>query len=114
MNDTINRQQAIDTVLTYLVEHCGAAFDEDMQRGLVQALMDIPSTKQWIPCEEQLPDPGYPEYCLCCDDIGTIIFGYVFPDSDSATGYSAVNDFEFLQDCVAWLPRPKPYKVRME
>ena len=34
MADLIDREQAINTVLGYLVEYCGAAFDEDMQKGL--------------------------------------------------------------------------------
>ena len=45
MSDTISRQAAIDAALTYLVEYCGAAFDEDMQRMLKERLDSLPSAQ---------------------------------------------------------------------
>ena len=45
MADLIDRQAAIKTVLTYLVEYCGAAFDEDMQRTLKERLDPLPSAE---------------------------------------------------------------------
>jgi len=48
MNDSISRQRAIETALSYLVEYCGAAFDEDMQRELKKRLDAIPSARPGI------------------------------------------------------------------
>ena len=45
MDDCISRQAAIDAALTYLVEYCGAAFDEDMQRMLKERLDSLPSAQ---------------------------------------------------------------------
>lgn len=45
MNDLISRQLAIDAALTFLVEYCGAAFDEDMQKMLCERLDAIPSAE---------------------------------------------------------------------
>lgn len=45
MNDLISRHAAIDAALTYLVEYCGAAFDEDMQRMLKKRLDSLPSAQ---------------------------------------------------------------------
>ena len=52
MDDLISRQAAIETALTYIVEYCGAAFDEDMQRMLKERLDSLPSTQQeqFNPC----------------------------------------------------------------
>lgn len=44
-DDTISRAAAIDAALTYLVEYCGAAFDEDMQRMLKERLDSLPSAQ---------------------------------------------------------------------
>ena len=45
MDDLISRQAAIEAALTYLVEYCGAAFDEDMQRMLKERLDSLPSAQ---------------------------------------------------------------------
>lgn len=44
-DDTISRQAAIDATLTFIVEYCGAAFDEDMQKMLCERLDALPSTQ---------------------------------------------------------------------
>ena len=51
MDKLISEQAAIETALTYLVEYCGAAFDEDMQRMLKDRLNSLPSA-QLEPCED--------------------------------------------------------------
>ena len=51
MNDYISRRAAIETALAYLVEYCGAAFDENMQRILKERLDSLPSA-QPEPCED--------------------------------------------------------------
>lgn len=59
MNDLISRQAAINEVLSFLVEYCGAAFDEDMQNKLYQRLILLPSVE--------------PEPSEIARDIATII-----------------------------------------
>lgn len=44
-SDLIECQAAINEVLSFLVEYCGAAFDEDMQNKLYQRLILLPSAQ---------------------------------------------------------------------
>lgn len=45
MSDPIERQAAINETLSFIVEYCGAAFDEDMQNKLYQRLILLPSAQ---------------------------------------------------------------------
>ena len=77
-DDVISRQAAIETALTYLVEYCGAAFDEDMQRMLKERLNSLPSAQSetthmfegsikdslFFYCEE-CGEPVHSEYNYC-------------------------------------------------
>ena len=45
MTDWIDRQAAIDAALTFIVEYCGAAFDEDMQKMLCERFDALPSAE---------------------------------------------------------------------
>ena len=65
MDDLISRQAAIDAALTYLVEYCGAAFDEDMQRMLKERLDSLPSAQRWIPCKTALPKTEEKVFVTC-------------------------------------------------
>lgn len=52
MSDLIRREDAKDAALTFIVEYCGAAFDEDMQKMLCKRLGALPSaeskTGKWV------------------------------------------------------------------
>lgn len=49
MSDLIRREDAIDAALTFLVEYCGAEFDEDMQKMLCDRIKDLPSAEpKWL------------------------------------------------------------------
>ena len=77
-DDVISRQAAIETALTYLVEYCGAAFDENMQRMLKERLDSLPSAQSetthmfegsikdslFFYCEE-CGEPVHSEYNYC-------------------------------------------------
>lgn len=65
----------------------------------------------WIPVEEDVTD----KECLCCNERGFIVIGFLTKDGRSTTGYAArsdleISDFEVMLDIVAWQPLPKPYK----
>lgn len=71
MSDLINREDAIDTALTFLVEYCGAAFDEDMQKILCERLDALPSAepeRKWIPVTEALPEEEKDRIICDCID----------------------------------------------
>lgn len=69
-----------------------------------------PRTQQWIPCSERLPSENESFYVLCCDKYGEIMIGHVFVCNDGETSYSAENEHEYMYDCVAWMPLPKPWE----
>ena len=62
MADLIDREQAINTVLGYLVEYCGAAFDEDMQKGLEAKFNRLPSLST--------PSIGFCAWCKYREENG--------------------------------------------
>ena len=70
-NDMISRQAAIDAALTFLVEYCSAAFDEDMQKMLCERLDALPSAQPEIirckDCKYFIKDHGWNciEYTVC-------------------------------------------------
>lgn len=79
--------------------------------GLYDTLAhDIPSAdrpQEWIPCSERLPI----EYeVLCCDIYKNCIVGHPFADDSASTGFCAESEGEFMYECIAWMPLPKPWK----
>jgi hypothetical protein len=63
--------------------------------------------QEWIQCKERLPR----EYeVLCCDIYKNYIVGHPFADDSASTGFCAESEGEFMYECVAWMPLPKPWK----
>ena len=89
--DTIRRQDAIDAALTFIVEYCGAAFDEEMQKRMFERLNDLPSAEpkhgKWLHGTEKIlwdeTDDG-PEYVYgttwTCSECGYRRFMNSCPD----------------------------------
>jgi len=117
MSDLISRQDAIETALTYIVEYCGAAFNEDMQMALKERLDSLPPAQpdwQWIPCRERLPENKKETYWVCTntgiqcecrwtnvnqfDTYFTMDWHWHFFDSPP---YSKI---------IAWMPLPETYQ----
>ena len=54
MSDLIDRYAATHTALKFIVEYLGGAFDEDLQKKLMERMNDIPSAQpepesaQWV------------------------------------------------------------------
>ena len=107
MSDLIQRQDAIDAALTFLVEYCGAAFDEDMQKMLCERLDALPSAeseRKWIPVTESLPEDG--ERVLITHK-GGVSFGWY---NGSYWERGAPTNHRPLQTVIAWMPLPEPAK----
>lgn len=45
MDDDISRQAAIQTALEFIVEYLGGAFDEDLQKKLMERMNALPSAQ---------------------------------------------------------------------
>ena len=78
MSDLISRADATDAALTFLVEYCGAAFDEDMQTMLCDRIKDLPSaeavTVSWI--EERIENAITADQTLIAQMWQELIDGY--------------------------------------
>lgn len=110
--DTIYRQAAIDAALTYLVEYCGAAFDEDMQRMLKERLDSLPSAQPgWIPVTEKPIEGG--QYIVTLKDdkeVWTDIAEWnpTFGGRWQAEFFDC--EYRDIDNVVAWQPLPTPYR----
>ena len=122
-NDNISRQAALDAVSKWFVE----AFvfsDSDKTAAIFKRLRDLPSTDQWIPCSERLPEEH--------EWIGTKMFGTTISDEVCITfdkngerfvkvmslqnGKLSNSDKETMDvfhkgwKMIAWMPLPEPYR----
>ena len=73
-----------------------------------QTILNLPSTQQWIPCSERLPEKdGY--YLATCD-------GEICGEDQPFTGLAEYENRKWVDDeddyqCVlAWMPLPEPWK----
>ena len=56
-----------------------------------------------------LNDTNLPENeVLCCDEWGEMLLGYIHNAGEDC--YDAENDNEYMNDCIAYMPLPKPYR----
>ena len=121
MKDTIYREDAIKHIKKRLYETAmnnihSSGKPSDAYADVAEYRLDIwvselPSAEGtgWTPCSEGLPKK-YGEY-LCCDIRGEYILGMPFGDEDSDTGFAVETGSEYMINCIAWMPLPKPYKA---
>ena len=109
--DCISRQAAIDTSLEFFVEFLGGAFDENLQKKLIERINALPPAQpeqHWIPCSERLPEKDEQ------------VFVYLFDDSPYIAwicgGRWHTEEFTLDKDeePVAWMPLPALYEERWE
>ena len=75
--------------------------------AIIKSVPTADGPQEWIPCKERLPK----EYeVLCCDIYKNCIVGHPFADDFVSTGFCAESEGEFMYECVAWMPLPKPWK----
>lgn len=124
MNDSINRQAAIETAenVAYAVDEHGSA--EGWLAMLVNSLEILPSAQpenDWIPISERLPEANG-RYLVtrglnACGSLWNRIYIANYSDLmgiKSVRGWWRGNvgksDFERLNDVLAWMPLPEPYR----
>ena len=107
----------IEDVLDTLIEVGNGVTDEALHESADKLfrVRDILNSKAnddgWIPCSERLPEK-YGEY-LCCDNYSNYIIGY--PTKRVAYDeYYVETECEIMEDCIAWMPLPEPYKEKGE
>ena len=69
---------------------------------------------RWIPTSEKLPQPNEYEgnvckYYLVQDDTGDM-----YVANYTRKGWHPIDTLFFLNEVVAWMPLPEPYKTEME
>ena len=101
MSDLIDRQSAIDAM--------SVINDSICEQQAIDALCELPSAQQWIPCSERLPEYDGEMYLVTdyCEQINRrrihVSYCYVNREgfwSDVPMGYKV----------IAWMPLPEPWK----
>ena len=124
MNDSISRQAVIETAenVAFAVDEHGSA--EGWLAMLVNSLEILPSTQpenDWIPISERLPEANG-RYLVtrglnACGSLWNRIYIANYSDLMGIKsvkiwwqGNVGKSDFEQLDDVLAWMPLPKPYR----
>ena len=106
MNDLISRQDAIDALNKKRIETMEKGQDVNLIWECLDAVNQVPSSQQWIPCSERLPN----------DDGNYIVtlsytegFKFSFVDIDNFSVYEHQWDV-YGSDVIAWMPLPQSWK----
>ena len=103
MEEWIKKSDAMDAVMW------GNGLDGSVVDDICEKIEALPSADRpqgWIPCSERLPEPG--SWAIWCSIKGIIqvarwkedAIDHFFPDQG----------FFDLEDAVAWMPLPEPWK----
>ena len=126
MSDTISRQEAINALGEK--PFAGAGDKYDYEQGLqnqwerdVIAIKILPSAQQWIPVSERLPEKSG-RYLVtrglnACGALWNRVYFINYSDLMGLKseriwwdGNVGKSDFERIDDVIAWMPLPKPWK----
>ena len=107
--DAISRKSMLD-YLKYL-------HGEMPEEEFIKALPSVTPTRkkeEWISCDEKLPKPNelvdnVRKYYLIQDEYGDMCVA-----SYTKKGWHPIESLFFLDDVVAWIPLPEPYKAETE
>lgn len=125
MNDLIRRQAAIDALAKFVPHAICDESSESYTNGLTDAynlICQLPSAQQWIPCSERLPEKSG-RYLVtrglnACGSLWNRIYISNYSDlmgikSEKIWWQGNVGkpDFKRLDDLIAWMPLPEPYKT---
>ena len=123
MSDPIDRQSAINTAQVMYVR-CDENI-EDYRDLMVESLKVLPSAQQWIPCSERLPEKNG-RYLVtrglkACNAIWNRVYIINYSDLMGLKaekiwwdGNVGKSDFQKIDDVLAWMPLPEPYKGEQE
>ena len=106
MNDTIYRQQAIDTIKTLREVAWGNWHEPTLSPNMViDALSDLPSapsrTEEWIPVTKRLPEQKQEVIVTVTRNNGSI-----FTERD---GWTGTGFWGYGHRVIAWMPLPEPF-----
>lgn len=118
--DTIYRQAAIDAMCAACWDWC----DEGVCKR-VSAIQQLPSAQpktQWIPCSERLPEADGRYLATrglnACGTMWNRVYIINYSDLMGLKseriwweGNVGKSDFERIDDVLAWMPLPEPYRA---
>ena len=110
MADVISRQAAIDEV-NRLAEFFWEKWHEYAPStiAVTDALKEMPSAQQWIPCSEKLPEEG--QEVLFSTKTGTVQIGKYSDRGCLNSWFSYCDKCRAWNNVVnAWMPLPEPYR----
>lgn len=100
MSDLISREAAIGEI-----RKCRFVVDAyERIKGLPPAQPE----RKWIPVSERLPEEG--KQVLVCDDGGFIYTAEYEVSSDGEPRWYESVEYRPMDDVVAWMPLPEPWK----
>ena len=102
--DPISRQAAIDEMKALYEWH-----DTVTEDRTIDHLKRLPSAQlepQWIPCKKQMPEPD--SWAIWCSKNGLIQVARW--KEDAINHFWPDQGFFELEDAVAWMPLPIPYR----
>lgn len=116
MTDLISRQAAIDAIKD--LPNCPNGYSDTYDKArIIGVLEDLPSTHQWIPVTERLPehDGRYLVTWLYLNkkSVTTAWHGKAWwRENDEPRFYASEGEFGniLLRNVTAWMPLPEPYE----
>ena len=129
MNNTISRQEAIEFLMDNMAWYCEEGYEasEDKKRDAITELINgIPIAQpQWISCKYKMPEANG-RYLVtrglkACDAMWNRVYIANYSDlmglkSEKIWWCGNVGkvDFERIDDVLAWMPLPTPFKESEE
>ena len=80
---------------------------EAIKKAVYERLKQAPSTYEWIPCSERLPEEG--EKVLLVDEDGDIDIGRMIRTNNGCL-FDASTWLYDIDEWQAWMPLPEPYR----
>ena len=107
--DAISRKSMLD----YLKYLHGEMLEEEFVKAL-PSVTPARKKEEWISCDEKLPKPNelvdnVRKYYLIQDEYGDMCVARY-----TKKGWHPIESLFFLDDVVAWIPLPEPYKAETE
>ena len=121
MNDLISRQDAIDALKKKRIETMEKGQDVNLIWECLDAVAQLPSAQQWIPCSERLPEENG-RYLVtrglnACGSLWNRVYIVNYSNLMGLKkekiwwdGNVGKSDFQTYEDVLAWQPLPEPYE----
>ena len=109
MDDLITKRQAVERMNDLMVIELKMTRPPTWNE-VYNAIKELPSAQQWIPCFERLPEEDGLEV-LFSSRFGRVHIGKYHDDASLNRWFSYRDKIRLMNDEVtAWMPLPEPYE----